>query len=130
MSIFDILGIGTAFAEVANTATNAANTAQQQSPAAGFLSMLPMLIIIVAVFYFLFVRPQTKRQKEQRALLDSLTIGDEVITTAGLIGRLTKLRDNYVVLNVGQSVEQGVEITLQKNAIVGVLPKGTLETLK
>lgn len=118
--LLNILGIATA------QATTNAPAAGHESTTAGFLSILPMLIIFIAVFYFLLVRPQTKRAKEQRQLLESLSIGDEVITTGGIIGRLTKLRDNFIVINIAK----GVEITLQKNAVTSILPKGTMESVE
>ena len=87
--------------------------------------MLPMLIIFIGVFYFLLVRPQSKRAKEHRQLMDNLSMGDEVITTGGIAGKVTKLRDSYAVL----SIAKDVEITIQKGAIATVLPKGTLENI-
>ncbi len=118
MSLLSLLGISTAHA-----ATTAATPAA--APEGSFLSVLPMLIIFVAVFYFLLVRPQSKRAKEQRKLLASLAVGDEVLTTGGIIGRITKLRDNYVVLNIANNTD----ITFQKGAIATVLPKGTMESV-
>ncbi len=118
MSLLSMLGISSAHA-----ATTAATPAA--TPEGGFLSVLPMLIIFIAVFYFLLVRPQSKRAKEQRQLLESLAVGDEVLTTGGIIGRLTKLRDNYAVIMIGKDIE----MTFQKNAIATVLPKGTLESM-
>lgn len=119
MSLLSLIGITDAIA--------AAGSAPQQHPsaAAGFLSMLPMLIIFVLVFYFLLVRPQSKRAKEHRKLMEDLAIGDEVVTTGGMVGRITKLRDNFVVL----SVSKHVEVTMQKGSISSVLPKGTLDSI-
>ena len=116
MSLLSLLGISTAHAATPSTAA---------TPEGGFLSMLPMLIIFIAVFYFLLVRPQSKRAKEQRELLDNLAVGDEVLTTGGIIGRLMKLRDNYVVISTGKDVE----MTFQKTAIASILPKGTMESI-
>lgn len=117
MSLLSMLGISSAHA-----ATTATTAAPQQG---SMLSMLPMLILFIAAFYFLLVRPQSKRAKEQRQLMNSLSIGDEVLTTGGVAGRLTKLRDNYAVLTVGKDVE----MVFQKASIATVLPKGTLETI-
>ena len=116
MSLLSLLGISTAYAATPST------TASSEG---GFLSVLPMLIIFIAVFYFLLVRPQSKRAKEQRELLDNLAVGDEVLTTGGIIGRLMKLRDNYVVISTGKDVE----MTFQKTAIASILPKGTMESI-
>jgi preprotein translocase subunit YajC len=120
MSLLSLLGISSAHA-----ATTAAATPAAAAPEGGFLSVLPMLIIFIAVFYFLLVRPQSKRAKEQRKLLDSLAMGDEVLTTGGIIGRVTKLRDSYVVITVGKDVE----MTFQKGAVASILPKGTVESI-
>lgn len=116
MSFLSMLGISTA-----NAATTTAAAPQQGS----FLSVLPMLIIFIAVFYFLLIRPQSKRAKEQRNLLNSLAMGDEVLTTGGIVGRITKLRDNYIVLLISKDME----MTFQKGAIVSILPKGTMESI-
>jgi preprotein translocase subunit YajC len=118
MSILNLIGITDVLAGTP--------VAAPQSAGEGMLSMLPMLVIIVVVFYFLFVRPQSKRAKEQRDLLDSLSIGDEVITIGGVAGKITKLRDNFIVINVNENNE----LTIQKSAISTILPKGTLEAIK
>ena len=118
MNLLSLIGISSAYAA---DSTVAAGT----PPQGGFLSVLPMLIVFVLIFYFLLVRPQSKRAKQQRQLLDGLAMGDEVLTTGGIIGRITKLRDNYVVI----SVAKDVEMTLQKGAIANILPKGTLESI-
>ena len=101
----------------------AAAPAATHSPEQGLLSMLPMLVIFGAVFYFLLIRPQTKRAKEQKNMLSTLHLGDEVLTSAGIVGRVTKLRDNYT----GILIARDTEIMVQKNAIANVLPKGTLD---
>lgn len=116
MSFWSLIGVTTA---------HAATTAPAAQQPGSFLSMLPILAIFILFFYLLLVRPQSKRAKEHRRLMDSLSIGDEVVTTGGVVGRLTKLRDSYVVL----SIAQNVEMTLQKGAIAMVLPKGTLESI-
>ncbi|MEY4711450.1 MAG: hypothetical protein RIS88_900 [Pseudomonadota bacterium] len=85
-------------------------------------SMLPLLLMFV-VLYFVMIRPQMKRQKEHKAMLEALVKGDEVATAGGLLGRISKLGDTYV----GVEVANGIEIQLQRSAIVQVLPKGTLK---
>ena len=85
--------------------------------------MLPMLVLFILVFYFLLVRPQTKRAKDQKKLISSIAVGDEVMSAGGIIGRVSRLKDNFVVLTIAK----GVEITVQKSSIVSVLPKGTLD---
>ena len=85
-----------------------------------------MLLIFIVAFYFLLVRPQSKRAKEQRQLMNNLAVGDEVLTAGGIAGRLIKLRDNYAVI----SVANNLELVFQKASIATVLPKGTLDTLQ
>jgi len=117
MSLLSLLGVSTAYAADAAPAAGA----QQGS----LLSILPMLIIFVAMFYFLLIRPQSKRAASQRKLMDNLALGDEVLTVGGVIGRVTKLRDNYIALSIGKDLE----MIFQKNAIASVLPKGTMESM-
>lgn len=119
MSLLNVLGIGTAMAA---TTTHAAG----QHAGGSFLSMLPLLIGFVAIFYFLMVRPQQKRAKEQKKLMGDLAVGDEVVTTAGIHGKLTKMHDNHVEV----AVSDGVNVMLHKAAITNVLPKGTIDSLK
>jgi preprotein translocase subunit YajC len=86
------------------------------------MSMLPMLLMF-AVLYFVMIRPQMKKQKEHRAMIDALAKGDEVATTGGLLGKVTKLGDNNLTLEVAN----GVEVQLQRGAVTQVLPKGSLK---
>ena len=99
----------------------------QSAPAAAaggaestLLSLLPLVLMFV-VLYFIMIRPQMKRQKEHKAMLDALAKGDEVVVGGGVIGRISKLGDS--VLHV--EVANGVEIQVQRPAVVQVLPKGT-----
>ena len=105
------------------------NNAYAQAAAApaqdGFIQFLP-LIGLVAVFYFLVLRPQTKRAKELKAMTEALQRGDEVLTQGGMLGRITKVQDQYV----GIELAQNVEVTVQKSSIQSVLPKGTLGSIK
>lgn len=89
-----------------------------------FLSLLPMVGIFV-VFYFLLIRPQQKRAKEQKAMIEAVQKGDEVVTAGGMVGKVVKLDDNYITLQVGGSVE----IAFQRNAITSLLPKGSLKQI-
>ncbi len=86
------------------------------------MSMLPLVLMFV-VLYFVMIRPQMKRQKEHRAMIDALAKGDEVATAGGLLGKVTKLGDNHL----GVEIAAGVEVQLQRSAVVQVLPKGTLK---
>ena len=86
------------------------------------MSFLP-LIILFGVFYFMLIRPQMKRAKEQRAMISALSKGDEVLTNGGLLGRIEDIADQFVTLEVAPNVT----VKLQKQAISAVLPKGTLK---
>ena len=88
------------------------------------LTFLPMVAIFV-VFYFLLIRPQQKKAKETRAMLDSLEKGNEVVTAGGIVGRITKLTDQYATVEVAPSVE----MTIQRGAISQLLPKGTIKAI-
>ena len=85
-------------------------------------SMLPLLLMFV-VLYFVMIRPQMKRQKEARAMLAALAKGDEVATTGGMLGKITVLGDQYMTLEIAA----GVNVRVQRNAVVQVLPKGTVK---
>jgi preprotein translocase subunit YajC len=87
-------------------------------------SMLPFVGIFAAM-YFLMIRPQTKKQKEHRAMIDALAKGDEVATVGGLLGKVTHLGDGYITLELAQ----GVQVQLQRAAIVQVLLKGTIASI-
>ena len=101
-----------------------AQTAAAAGPMDSVMQFLP-IILMFAVLYFLMVRPQMKKAKEHKALLEALAKGDEVVTQGGLTGRITKVGDNYVSLEIAE----GTEVVVQKPAIGLVLPKGTLKTL-
>ncbi len=90
--------------------------------AAGFLNMVFPILLFVGL-YFVMIRPQMKKQKEMRAMLDALAKGDEVVTQGGVLGKITKLGDTYVHVEVAN----GVELMLQRVAIIQVLPKGTFK---
>ncbi len=95
--------------------------AEQPDP---FLSFLPLIVIFV-IFYFLIIRPQMKRAKEQRKMQEGLQKGDEVITSGGQLGRVVKISEQYVTLDLGG----GTESIFQRAAIQTVLPKGTMKDL-
>ena len=89
----------------------------------GSLGQLLPLVLMFVVLYFIMIRPQMKRQKEHKAMLEALAKGDEITTAGGLVGRISKIGDTYV----GLEVASGVEVQVQRSAIVQVLPKGTLK---
>ena len=86
------------------------------------MGMLPLLLMFV-VLYFLMIRPQMKKAKEHKAMVDAVAAGDEVITNGGIAGKIASVGENFVKVEVAN----GVEITVQKPAIAAVLPKGTLK---
>ena len=109
--------ISEAFAQAAPAAPAAAAGGISES---SLMSMLPLVLMFV-VLYFIMIRPQMKRQKETKSMLEALAKGDEVVTSGGLIGRVTKLGESMLTLEVAINVE----LQLQRGAVVQVLPKGT-----
>jgi preprotein translocase subunit YajC len=100
--------------------------AQAAAPAAApnpLMSFLP-LIILFGIFYFMLIRPQMKRAKEQRTMIAALAKGDEVLTNGGLLGRIDSIAEQFVTLELAP----GVIVKLRKDAVSAVLPKGTLKT--
>ena len=97
--------------------------AQVAVPAgADIMSMLPIILMFV-VLYFVMIRPQMKRAKEHKALVEALQKGDEIIAAGGVLGKVTKVADNYVSLEIADKVE----IRVQRPAVQLVLPKGTIK---
>ena len=92
------------------------------------MSLLPIVLMFV-VLYFLMVRPQMKRAKEHRQMVEALQKGDEVITSGGIVGRLSKVSDAYVTVEVAQAGANAVEMTVQKQSVQMLLPKGTIKAL-
>lgn len=88
------------------------------------MAFLPMIAIFV-VFYFLLIRPQQKKAKEARAMLDALQKGDEIVTAGGVLGRISKLGDQYLTVEIAS----GTEIMVQRGAVAQLLPKGTIKAL-
>ena len=104
---------------IPTAAAQAAGAAAQPNP---FMSMLPLLLIFV-VFYFMLIRPQTKRAKEHRAMLAALEVGAEVATAGGIIGKIAELGDNFVTVEIASNVL----VKVQRSTISQVLPKGTIK---
>jgi preprotein translocase subunit YajC len=101
--------------------------AQSASPFGGdgLLGFLP-IILMFAVLYFLMIRPQMKRQKELRQMIEGLQKGDEVITAGGLLGRVTKVGEAYLTVEVANNLE----VSVQRSAVQTLLPKGTLKSVQ
>lgn len=101
----------------------AEGAAAAQGPAGG-QQMLIIMVIIGIMFYFMLIRPQSKRIKEHKKMVESLAKGDEVVTNGGLMGRVTDLGDNFIQLEIAT----GVEVKIQRQAIGSLLPKGTMKS--
>ena len=101
-----------------------AQQAATTDPMGGFMQLLPIILMFV-VLYFRMIRPQMKRAKEHKALIEALAKGDEVVTGGGIAGRVTRVSDNFLTLEVAPAVE----IQVQKQAVTVLLPKGTLKAL-
>ena len=86
------------------------------------MSMLPLVLMFV-VLYFVMIRPQMKKQKEHRSMIEALAKGDEIATGGGLLGKVTKIGDSYLTLEIAT----GVEVQVQRSAVVQVLPKGSIK---
>ncbi len=105
-------------------ADGVAPAATAAAPAPGFsFTSIGFLVVFIAIFYFLMIRPQSKRAKEHRNLLSQLSAGDEVVTTGGMLGRVAKVDDSFVELTIANNVD----IRIQKQAIASVMPKGTIK---
>jgi preprotein translocase subunit YajC len=91
----------------------------------GNLTTFLPLILMFVVMYFLMIRPQQKRQKELRTMMDALAKGDEVVTAGGILGRVAKVNETYVTIEVAPNTE----VVVQKSAITMLLPKGTIKSL-
>ena len=99
----------------------------QGAPAqGGGMESLVLIVVMFAVLYFLMIRPQMKRAKDHKNMIDALQKGDEVVAAGGVLGRISKLNENYVTLEVSDQVE----IQVQRPAIQLVLPKGTLKNIQ
>lgn len=94
------------------------------APATDFTSFLPLVVIFV-LFYFMIIRPQMKQAKEQRNMIAALQKGDEVVTSGGIVGRVTKVTEAFVTVEIAPNTE----ITVQKNAVQSALPKGTIKSI-
>ncbi|ADP18458.1 MULTISPECIES: preprotein translocase subunit YajC [Achromobacter] len=92
------------------------------------MGMLPIILMFV-ILYFLMIRPQMKRQKEHRNLIAALAKGDEVVTAGGMLGKVTKVNDSYVTVEVSELADKPVEVIMQKSSVSTVLPKGTIKAL-
>lgn len=104
--------------------SNAFAQAPGGDPTGGLMGILPLILMFV-VLWFLMIRPQMKRAKEHKSMVEALQKGDEVVTQGGVAGRITKVGENYVNLEVAENIE----LAVQKSAVTALLPKGTLKSL-
>ena len=100
--------------------------ASATSPTGGGFTMVVMLVALVAFMYLVVWRPQQKAAKEQKEIISSLSMGDEVVTAGGILGRIVKVNENYVILSLNDT---NVEMTIQKTSVVRALPKGTIKSI-
>ncbi len=110
--------ISDAMAEAASA--GAAGAAPQ-----GSLMGFALPLVVLAVFYFLLIRPQSKRAKEHKAMVDGLSKGDEVVTQGGVLGRIIEVGENFVLVDIAE----GVQVKVQKQSIAALMPKGTIKSL-
>ncbi|MDO9217397.1 MAG: preprotein translocase subunit YajC [Lacisediminimonas sp.] len=104
--------------------SNAYAQAAAGSVESSLTSFLPIILMFV-VLYFLMIRPQMKRQKEQKAMMEALAKGDEIVTAGGILGRVTKVNEGYVTVEIAD----GTEVVIQKVAVSTLLPKGTIKSV-
>ncbi|MDX1901361.1 MAG: preprotein translocase subunit YajC [Gammaproteobacteria bacterium] len=104
------------------SAADATPAAAQAQSGTSFFVMMGVLFFFM---YFVLIRPQSKRAKEQRNLIGALAKGDEVVTAGGILGKITKISDSYITL----ALNDNVEVTVQKASVSGLLPKGTLKSI-
>ncbi|WP_043529585.1 preprotein translocase subunit YajC [Litchfieldella xinjiangensis] len=99
--------------------------AEGGAPAGGGIAQIVMLVGFVLIFYFLLWRPQAKRAKQHKQLVSGLSKGDEIVIGGGMLGRVTKVGDEFLTMEIAE----GTEVNVQKNAVAAVLPKGTLKSI-
>ncbi|MHB1360291.1 MAG: preprotein translocase subunit YajC [Rhodocyclaceae bacterium] len=108
--------------------SNAYAQAASSDPTGGLMGLLPIILMFV-VLWFLMIRPQMKKAKEHQKLVSELAKGDEVVTQGGIAGKIVKIGENYVTLEVAEGKDGPVEVLIQRQAVGAMLPKGTLKNL-
>ena len=94
------------------------------APAGGGLGMLLPMVLMIVVFYFLLIRPQTKRAKEHKAMVSALEVGSEIATSGGIIGKVTEVGEQFLTIEIAT----GVNVKVQRHTVSQVLPKGTMKS--
>ncbi len=100
-----------------------AQGAPASQPGGDILGFLPLILIFI-VFYFLLIRPQVKRAKEHKKMVETLAKGDEVVTSGGILGKIKSVDESFV----GLEVAEGIELKVQKSAVASLMPKGTMKS--
>ena len=116
--------ISTAYAQISTAHAQSAGGSTEQQ----IFGFLPIILMFV-VLYFLMIRPQMKRSKEHRTMLEALKKGDEVVTSGGLVGKVTKVGESYVSVEVARAGDSSVEMHFQKGAVQTLLPNGTIKSI-
>ncbi len=101
-----------------------ARAEETPSQGGGMMGLLPLILIFV-VFYFFLIRPQMKQAREHKQMVEALAKGDEIVTTGGLLGKINKVGDNFIILEIAKDIE----VKVQKHAVSATMPKGTIKTL-
>ncbi len=114
--------ISTAYAQISTAHAQSGGSTEQ------IFGFLPIILMFV-VLYFLMIRPQMKRAKEHRTMLEALKKGDEVVTSGGLVGKVTKVGEGYVSVEVARTGDGPVEMQFQKGAVQTLLPNGTIKSI-
>ena len=112
--------ISNAYAQAAPAATSGAESS---------LMSIGFMVLIFIVFYFLLIRPQVKRQKAHKTMVEALNKGDEVVTAGGMVGKITEIADQYITLQVASVNGQPVQVSMQRAAVQTLLPKGTVKSI-
>jgi preprotein translocase subunit YajC len=112
---------------ISNAYAQAAQGASQD-PTGGLMGLMPIILMFI-VLWFLMIRPQMKKAKEHQKMVGELQKGDEVVTQGGIVGKIVKVGENYVTVEIAEGKDGAVEVQIQKQAVGALLPKGTLKTL-
>lgn len=106
---------------ISDALAQAGAPAQQPDP---LMSLLPLVVIFI-LFYFILIRPQSKRAKEHKAMVEALSKGDEIVTNGGLLGKVTEVGENFLTVEVADNVK----VRVQRHAVAQLMPKGTIKSL-
>lgn len=104
---------------------SAAHAQEGQPAGGGMIEFLIMIVIFFAIMYFLIIRPQSKRAKEHRSMVEALSRGDEIVTNGGVAGKISEVGDDFIKVEIAD----GVNVAVQKQSVSSVMPKGTLKDL-